>query len=238
MRIAGIAGLAAQHTLLHTLLHMLVWTIVVAGLPLPASARPVDLTERRARPVQVAIEISPPHLPARLDHHYSDRRPAWLEPGPGPDEVTIRVPGPEMERLLASYDPVPGSFEDYVWVFESETGHVLSATLHGALFQRVEWGFLSTRVEAGIAASMSTLRAAGFLPPRSRWGHVLFEHCVSLEDECSVVPPRPYDPSTGYVNAVGSLRAMAIGGFRVVTFSPLGEAVFTEMRADTAVSAR
>lgn len=224
MRIAGIAAL--------------VWTIVVAGLPLAVAARPVDLTERRARPVQVALEVSPPNLPARLDHQYSDLVPAWLEPGPGPGKVTIRVPGREMERLLSAYEPVPGSFEDYVWIFESETGHVLSATLHGAFYERVKWGFLSTRVEADIVASMTTLEAAGFLPPRAKWGHVLFEHCVGLDADCSVVPPQPYDPHTGYVNAVGSLRAAAIGGFGVVTFSPLGEAVFTEMRADTAVSAR
>jgi hypothetical protein len=203
----------------------------------PAAADPVDLREHRARPVQVSFEISPPHLPGQLDHHYSERAPAWLEPGPAAGQVTLRVAGVEMERVLAAYEPVAGSFGDFVWIFDAATGHVVSAGLAGAFLQHLSLGFLSTTVVADVEARMTTLHGAGFLPPRERLGHLLFEHCED-GDECRLVAPHAYDPGTGYVNAVGSISASAIGGLGTQTFSPLGEAVFTELRDDSAVSAR
>jgi hypothetical protein len=45
---------------------------------------------------------------------------------------------------------------------------------------------------------------------------------------CTVVEPRPYDPATGYVNAVGRVTASS-GGLRVHSFSPIGEALFSEI---------
>lgn len=214
---------------------MLLFGVVAWGTL--ARAEPVDLRDARARPVNVALEISPPHLPARLDHVYSERAPAWFEPGPAPHEVTIRVSGPEVEQLLAHFDPIPGSFGDFVWILDVESGHVLSASLSGAMLRRVDWGILETRVRAKIVARMTTLRAAGFHPPRSLLGSILFDHCGGRDDDCTLVAPRAYDPFTGYVNAVGSLSARA-GGLSTDTFSPLGEAVFTEMASDAAVSAR
>ena len=216
------------------------WWLWIAALftGLPAVAEPLDLREARARPIQAAIEISPSHLPARLDHHYSERAPAWFEPGPGPGRATVRIAGVDVERMLTSFDPVPGSFSDYVWIFETRTGHVLSATVDGAFLQPIEWGLMRTHLRADVSARMNTLRAAGFRPPRSRLGNVLFEHCAALDPGCSTVAPRPFDPFTGYVNAVGKISVRALGGVRTETYSPLGEAVFTEMRGDTAVSAR
>ena len=211
---------------------------VIAAVAAAAAAEPVDLRERRARPVQVAFEISPPHLPAQLDHHYSERALAWLEPGPGAGEVTIGVSGPDMERVLAAFEPVPGSFGDFVWIFDAATGHVLSARLVGAFHQHLSLGFLRTTVVADVVARMTTLHGAGFLPPRAQLGHVLFEHCAGDDAQCNVVAPRAYDPATGYVNAVGSISARSIGGLGAETFSPLGEAVFNELREDSAVSAR
>jgi hypothetical protein len=202
------------------------------------SAQPLDLGERRARPIQVAIEISPQELPAQLDHQYSERAVAWFEPGPGPGQATVRIAGGEVERLLQACDPVPGSFGEFVWVFDTATGHVLSATLDGAFRQRVDIGPLHTHVRAEISARMSTLERAGFLRPRSRMGHVVFEHCDAGDAGCNTVAPRALDPFTGYVNAVGKITATVAGGIRTETYSPLGEAVFTEMHADTAVSAR
>ncbi len=219
------------------LARLLLFTVLAGGTPL-AMADPLDLREPRARPVLVAFEISPSHLPAQLDHQYSDLAPAWFEPGPGPGHATVRVAGLEYEKVVASFDPVPGSFGDFVWIFDVETGHVLSATLTGAFYQRLDLGFLKTRVKANIVARMTTLRAAGFQPPRSLFGHVLFDHCGGRDAECNLVAPRPYDQATGKVNAVGSISVTALGGFVTETFSPLGEAVFTEMCEDTAVSAR
>lgn len=212
--------------------------IALLGLAAPAESQPVDLREQRARPVWMSLEISPALQPAGLDQQYSERHPAWFEPGPGPGRATIRVAGAEMERLLAGYDPVPGSFSDYVWTFDVETGQVLSATLDGTLRQRLDWGFLSTRVRADISARLSTLTPAGFQPPHSRFGHVLFESCSVGEAGCTLVAPHPYDRETGYVNAVGAITARAVGGITTRTFCPLGEAVFSEMRTDTSVSAR
>ena len=212
--------------------------VALAGRVPPAVADPVDLTDRRARPVRLALEISPPHLPAQLDRIYGERVPAWFEPGPGAGEVSIRVAGPDVERLLDGFDPVPGSFGDFVWIFDTGTGHVLTATLRGTIRQRLDWGLFETRVQAKIDARMTTLRPAGLRPPHSLLGRILFDHCGAPGRDCSLVPSRPYDPFTGYVNAVGSISARAVGGLTSQTFSPLGEAVFTEMPADTAVSAR
>lgn len=214
-----------------------VLVLAICAVAFAGSAEPLRLAERRARPVHVAIEISPPDLPARLDHHYSERGVAWFEPGPGPDQATVRIDGAELERMLASSDPVPGSFGDYVWVFDVATGHVLSASVTGAFLQRLDWGLMRTRVRADVSARMTTLEPAGFRAPRTWLGHVLFEHCAGLEAGCNTVPPRALDPATGYVNAVGKITAVVAGGFHTDTYSPLGEAVFTEMRSDTAVSA-
>jgi hypothetical protein len=53
---------------------------------------------------------------------------------------------------------------------------------------------------------------------------------------CTRVAPAPLDPRTGHVNAVGTIHASAIGGLGVLTFSPLGEAVFSEQSDLPAVS--
>jgi hypothetical protein len=213
--------------------------VLVACVPVSSAvAEPLHLDERRARPIHVAIELSPPELPARLDHHYSERVVAWFEPGPGPARATVRIAGTDMERVLRSYDPVAGSFGDYVWIFDTLTGHVLSASLDGAFHQRLDWGPMHTQVRADVSARMSTLQMAGHLAPRRRMGHAVFEHCLIEDADCHTVAPRPLDPTTGYVNAVGKLVVEVVGSLGTQTFSPLGEAVFTEMRSDTAVSAR
>ena len=53
---------------------------------------------------------------------------------------------------------------------------------------------------------------------------------------CTRVAPSPLDPRTGYVNAVGTIRASALGGLGAETFAPLGEAVFSELPELPAVS--
>ena len=42
------------------------------------------------------------------------------------------------------------------------------------------------------------------------------------------MPARTYDPITGYVNAVGAIGANS-GPIRFESFSPLGEAIFSEL---------
>ena len=43
-----------------------------------------------------------------------------------------------------------------------------------------------------------------------------------------MISPTRYDPLTGYVNAVGHVTARS-GGITVHSFSPLGEAIFSEI---------
>ena len=45
---------------------------------------------------------------------------------------------------------------------------------------------------------------------------------------CTVVYPARYDGETGYVNAVGRVTARS-AGLEVRSFSPLGEAIFSEL---------
>jgi hypothetical protein len=137
---------------------------------------------------------------------------------------------------------VEGSFSDYVWVFDASSGHVLSATVAGRLIRTLDWGFFSSDVEASVRAQMATRSesgaptAAGYTSPRSRLGQLLFRFCTRTDGEdCTLVSAAPYDPRSGYVNAVGPILA----GSTVVTtrtFSPLGEARFSEIGTAAAVS--
>lgn len=204
----------------------LVAAFLVHGLE-PVEAQPLDLRDAFPRSVQVVFETSPPDSPGRLDTDYGQPATAWLEPGPEPGQATVRVTSSEMERVLGHHRPVPGSFSDFVWLFDVETGHVLSAHLTGSFLKQVDWGFFSTQVETKTETRLGTHGRAGYRAPKTRLGHVIFEYCIE-EQECTDVPARPYDVFTGYVNAVGSIDARTLAGMRTVTFSPLGEAVWSE----------
>jgi len=196
----------------------------------PVGADPLDLHDARARPVQVVFELSPPEAPGRLDSHYSDPTRAWFEHGPEPGQATVRITSFSMEEVLVRHQPIPGSFSDFVWLFDVHTGHVLSASVTGKFRKEVDWGLFSTHVETDTETRLSTRGRAGYRAPRTRLGHVVFEFCID-ESECTNVPPRPYDFFTGYVNAVGSIHARVVGGVRTTTFSPLGEAILSEIEA-------
>lgn len=192
---------------------------------------PVDLRDRRPRAIEVRFEVSPPDAPGRLATSWTKPAPAWLAPSEEPGQVGIRVGARTMERVLAAYDPVPGSFSDFVWRLDGASGHVLSASFTGTLQRPVDLGPWTTRVETDISVDMDTRHRAGFLPGRHRFGHLLFEHCRASDAGCTLVPPRPYDPETGYVNAIGAILARGLGWLRVTSFSPLGEALFREVDA-------
>ena len=58
---------------------------------------------------------------------------------------------------------------------------------------------------------------------------IIFAHCADPNPaRCTLVPPAEYDETRGYVNAVGSL-IVRYHGLTLHTFSPLGEAVFSEL---------
>jgi len=195
------------------------------------AADPLDLHDARPRPVAVSFEISPTERPGALDVVYSAPLPARLEPGAAPGQVRVRVPGSAMERLLAEFDPLPGSFDDYLWTFDATTGDVLSAGFQGWLRQAVAFGLFSTRVETRIEVQVGTHDAIGFRTPYTRLGQTVVGVCEPGAADCTRVSPRSLDPRTGYVNAVGTIHASALGGLAAVTFAPLGEAIFSELPA-------
>jgi hypothetical protein len=92
-----------------------------------------------------------------------------------------------------------------------------------------------THVETEIDVRVGTLRTVGYLPPRKRFGQILFKACEPAKPECSAVAPAPLDPRTGYVNAVGTIRARALGALEAESFSPLGEAIFSELPPELAL---
>ena len=81
----------------------------------------------------------------------------------------MRVPGRAMERMLADYDPVPGSFGDYVWTFDAATGEVLSAAFQGRLWQPADFGVFQTRARDAdrSAGSARATPSASALPTHS-----------------------------------------------------------------------
>lgn len=194
----------------------------------PVVAEPLDLRDAEPRPVQVVFEVSPPDSPGGLDATYGQAARAWFEPGPAEGQATLRVPSAEMERVLSHHHPVPGSFSDFVWLFDVESGHVLSAHVSGEFVKEVDWGLFSTNVVTETETQLGTRIRAGFRPPRHRLGHLVFEFCRE-EADCTPVPAHPYDPFTGYVNAVGSIAARTRAGPASVNFSPLGEAILSEL---------
>ena len=124
-------------------------------------------------------------------------------------------------------------FAKFVWILDVSSGHVISAELDGIVLRRMEFGPLHRTVEARIRASMSTVRSAGFRAQRQILGQRVFDLCDADDGECTLVAPVPYDPRTGYVNAVGVISARTRGA-GADNFSSLGEARFTELHTESA----
>ena len=215
---------------------MLVMLCGALAWSVAGAADPLDLRDARPRPVRVAFEVSPTERPDAQNVVYSEPVTAWVEPGAAAGQVRVRVPGSAMERLLAKFDPVPGSFGDYVWTFDAASGEVIAAGFEGRLWQNVDFGFFRTAVETKIEVQVGTRAAVGYRAPYTQLGQVVVDVCEPGTPGCTRVAPAPLDPRTGHVNAVGTIHASAIGGLGALTFSPLGEAVFSEQSDLPAVS--
>lgn len=203
------------------------WFACLALAP-AAGAASLDLANPAPRWVAVAFEISPREHPSRLRASYTRRLPARLSPGANAGELEIRVAGNLVEQfLLIGHSPIPGSFGDFVWTFDARTGHVQSAALNGAVEREVGWGFASWTAEARIDVRMSTREAVSFRVAELA-GETVHRICRQPSANCTRMEPTALDPDTGYVNAVGSIRADT-GPLRVESFSPLGEAIFSEI---------
>lgn len=193
----------------------------------------MDLGDTRSRAVTVRFETSPPEEPARLATAYTASLPAWLE-SDGPGRIRVTVAGHDIETgFLYRRRPVPGSFSDYVWIFDATTGDVISAQLSGTLVRKLEIGLLSQDVHTPFEVDLSTLAVAGYEAPRSLFGQLIFGHCARAGAGCTLVAAQPYDQRSGYVNAVGALVGRALG-VAMQTFAPLGEAIFSEATLSTA----
>jgi hypothetical protein len=221
------------------LLRMRCFPVLLLAFCGSAFAEPMDLRDPTPRWVEVEFESSPPHRPGQLDAVWTGKVAAWLQPAGRSGWVLVAVPREAVEsHLVVTQDPKPRAFQEFVWLFDAETGHVLSADLDGVVHRRLDWGFFRTRVETEIHVEMSTEHAVGFRRPREVLGQRVHDACGSDDPQCTPVSPVPYDPATGYVNAVGHIIARA-NGITTHTFSSLGEARFSEREGatPTAVSA-
>lgn len=199
------------------------------SLALPAAADPMDLSNATARWVAVRFEVSPEDRPAQTRARFSGRVMARLEPGALEGTLEVTVPGPAVEEhLFIGQEPSPGSFSDFVWTFDRESGHVLSAHTMGVLLREIGWRFARWKTDAAVDVTMDTLTAVGFQESRLM-GDPYPKLCREPDPQrCTIVSPARYDPVTGYVNAVGHVTARS-AGMTVQSFSPLGEALFSEI---------
>ena len=194
-------------------------------------AVPVDLRDPTPRRIAVAFEVSPHDAPGRLDATYTPQLPGWLSPTAEPGEVEIRVAGEWIERyVLLRPEAVPGSVSDFVWRFDAESGDVLSASVSGEVRTQLRFGWVRGSARAHFETDMDTLtESMGYRAPRSFLGEQLFRSCLPERVErCTPIRSHRYDPTSGYVNAVGELAVKTSVGLELRTFSPLGEAQFSE----------
>jgi hypothetical protein len=192
------------------------------------AAEPVDLGDPRPREIEVSFEVSPPEQPGQLASRFTRHFRAHLEPASVAGLVKVTIPGWVVEEnLVPDREVAPGSFSDFVWIFDAETGHVRSATVSGVVRHEMRLGRSSWKTDAAMRARMNTLSAAGFSYTRM-FGAEFPRLCRRKGRGCTWVEPRTYDKTTGYVNAVGEVTARS-GALRISSFSPLGEAIFREL---------
>lgn len=206
-------------------------------LPSAANAEPMRLSDPTPRWVVVQFEDSPSERPDLLDRVYTKPFAAWLERNEL-GQIVVRVGGDVLEQsLFRENNPVPGSFSDYVWVFEPETGQVVSASFTGAFAYVIDWGFTTSQIRAHVRARMDTTRSGGFRGVEDLWGTTLYPFCEDVgSSHCTPIPARPYDRERGYVNAVGYL-AIDSPLTQFSTYSALGEARFSELASQAHVTA-
>lgn len=209
------------------------WIGIVMGLAQLAAAVPLDLADPSPRWIEVRFEVSPADQPGRLDREWSEPRRAYLAPDPAGDAIQIRIPAAVIEAHLRSTgtDAIEGSFSEFVWTLEPASGRVLGADLSGRVREEIRLGPIRSSVQIEIEVEMTTEAGAGFEPGHGIMGVPTNRFCAPEppDDGCVGVTPVRFEPSRGYVNAVGSLRARS-KIIEIRTFSPLGEVEFLELR--------
>ena len=202
---------------------------LVLGVGSIARADPMRLADPTPRWVVVQFEDSPSERPDLLDRVYTKPFAGWLERNEQ-GQVVVRVGGDVLEQnLFRENNPVPGSFSDYVWVFDPDTGEVLSASFSGTFAYVIDWGFTTSQIRARVRARMETTGTGGYRGAENLWGRALYPFCEDVGSaRCTAVPARPYDGERGYVNAVGYL-AIDSPLTQFSTYSAVGEARFSEI---------
>ncbi len=223
---------------------LLVLSVFLCSWSATASG-PLDLHDPNPRWVDVRFEVSPANRPGQLDSKWSGMRAAFVDPAAGPGIVEIRIPADEMEAHLRSTgtDAISGTFSEFVWTFDRETGHVLAAVMRGRVREQVRFGFIHTSATIDIQVQMTTQQVAGFASDSGMLGIETQRFCAPgpikrgakikrsrLIEGCVGVEAAPLDPARGYVNAVGTVRA-ATPVLEIEAFSPLGEVRFSERSA-------
>jgi hypothetical protein len=206
---------------------------LLVGVPSIVFAEPLTLSVARPREVVVRFEVSPREAPAQLKTTYSQGFRAFVEPGLDVSQMRIVIPSHTVEAfLLGDQNPIPKSFSDFVWTFDTETGHVVSARLSGRVTPQLDWGLVNSETQADIEIEMGTARIGGFKRPLRLLGQLVFRFCNQPDDSsCQLVEAMPLDRSTGYVNAVGEVwvRSPILD---LWNFSPMGEAIFRELDSE------
>jgi hypothetical protein len=205
----------------------LVTSLVVAQ---PSVAEPLNLFDSSPREITVVFEVSSREQPAKMKARFSRGFKAFVEPGLRSSELRVVIPAATVEtHLFDQQHPIPESFSDFIWTFDVETGHVVSASLDGRVTPRLNWGFMKSTINAEIRIEMGTARAGGFKRPLNILGQLVFTYCTPEDEQrdCQLVEATPYDHTTGYVNAIGNVWVRS-AIMDVWNFSPMGEAVFLE----------
>ena len=155
-------GLSRIRPLGRTILVQLGMLLLALSAGTAIAAGPLDLNDPTPRWVDVRFEISPPNRPGQLDSKWSGLRAAYVDPAAGPGIVEIRIPAEEMEAHLRSTgtDAIAGTFSEFVWTFDRETGHVLAAEMRGRVREQVRFGFIRTSATVDIQVEMTTQQVA------------------------------------------------------------------------------
>ena len=104
--------------------------------------------------------------------------------------------------------------------FDADTGHVLLATVAGTVTRRLDWGIMRTTTKARLSFRMDTFGSAGYRPLRRYLGQPVNPFCEpSRGKDCVRVAARRYNPTTGYVNAIGPIDVAWSSAFPSSTFS-------------------
>jgi hypothetical protein len=212
-----------------------------------AVARPLDLSDSTPRAVCVELEDAPKEKPWALAARYGGPYEARLTGGDSPLQLKVTIPAAAFRRHMERQNVIGTKprdpHEDFVWVFDTATGHVLSARVRSTVIQDLKLdargafgktlGALLPRQRVVLHARMSTspkseLTKVGYRPSSvAILGIPVAWACTNTDEEatdCRKAQPYPLQRGSGCVNAVGRMSA-SVGDD---TYAPMGEAIFSE----------